>query len=97
MEAYKVMRKVVELSVVQKRDIFLWHDERGLFNCTVSVHCGNHEREVFEVLRELPQPERMNWRSYKADKTVGFTCLEMRFGNYETGIVDVEVYIHDVQ
>ena len=97
MEAYKVMRKVVELSVVQKRDIFLWHDEKGLFNCTVTVHAKGYEREVFKVLRELPQPEKMDWRSYKPGQTVGFTCLTMTYGDYQTGKVDIEVYIHDVQ
>lgn len=96
MRACEVMRRVMELPMVEKRDLFIWHNDRGLFNCTVSVHCKNQEREVFKALKELPQPNKMYWQSYKADKTVGFTCITMQFGEYEIGKVDIEVYIHDV-
>lgn len=97
MKAFEIMRRVMELSVVQKRDLFLWHDERGLFNCTVSVHAKGHERAVFKVLRELPAPKSMHWRSYNPGQTVGFTCLTLTYGDYKTGKVDIDVYIHDIQ
>ena len=96
MKAHEVMRRIMELSVVEKNDIFPWCDEKGLFNCSVSVHTKNHEREVFKVLRELPPARSMHWRSYNPGLAVGFTCLTLIYGDYKTGKVDIDVYIYDV-
>lgn len=96
MKAFQVMNKVLGLDVVEKRDIFFWHNDKGVFGCTISVHTKGHEREVFKALRELPKPATTNWRSYKPGRAVGFTCLTLTYGDYQTGRADIEVYIYDV-
>jgi hypothetical protein len=100
MKAYKVMTEVINLSMVKKRDVFLWHSDEGIFNCTVSVHCDDDdkEREVFELLRTLPEPNEIKWNSYKAKPNMdGFTCLTLRYGSYKVGEVDIQIFFDDVQ
>ena len=100
MKPYQIMNEVARMSVIQKSDLFFWHNDSGIFNCSASAFCKNSddEEEVFELLQKLPKPSRTYWRSYEPkDGVKGYTCITVEFGDFRNGGVEIRIFIDDIQ